>query len=746
MAYEKQTWIDRQTPLDAEHMNHIEEGVSAAHEALANLPEPPEVPAVDATLTQPGAAADAAVVGGKFDELSEEIAQQPTSKPRVYIDGEIPTTKDDVLAEMTYENGPERWHAYITIKCQGSSSMNYPKKNFTVKLYSDEGRTVPFNITFDIFGKPSNKFVLKANWVDHTHARNIIAARIWSEVVQSRADYNSLPEQMRNSPNNGAVNGFPIIVYTNGSYQGVYTWNIGKDALMWGMDEDDPNQALLCGEHNSLNTAESETATNFRKLWDGSEDYWKFEIGENHEGIVKSFNRLIACIKDTSEVECKAQLDNYLDVQSAIDYDLVNCVFCGVDNSARNMLAQTYNLILWRLGMYDLDNTFGGGKGSIPADSAHLGAKYYEQNSLLWERVEKLYASRMKERGRELRNTVLSYANIMSHFEAFIASIGKEAYADDLIPYPDIPVGSAEPIWQFRNWVRDRLAYFDSWLDGLVEYVLCTGVTLDKTALTFNSSESQTLTAAITPADCNDVVKWKTSDPSIVTVENGVVIPVRNGEATVTAVCGGISASCPVTITGVVGDDAPLYRLSAPVTFASTDDIIDTGVSLLDADKSFTVLLEYTVDTPVKDANRYVFYNPAASNSVTSRGFGVAGNGWNGDMLLYNFVDVKYDNKVLNNGYWSSRKGAIALRRSYGSNDITVTAYDGFNTMTQTFETMINDMIVPNAATTARLGAYLSFNGAWVATSYWPGSIKRAEIYGYYLPDAEVNAFIDGAK
>ena len=28
MAYEKQTWVDNETPLDAEHMNHIEEGIS----------------------------------------------------------------------------------------------------------------------------------------------------------------------------------------------------------------------------------------------------------------------------------------------------------------------------------------------------------------------------------------------------------------------------------------------------------------------------------------------------------------------------------------------------------------------------------------------------------------------------------------------------------------------------------------------------------------------------------------------
>ena len=76
MDYIKQNWVDKKTPLDAEHMNHIEEGIAAAHEAIKELPEMPEipdVPAVDDTLSAPGAAADAAVVGQKVAEIAAEI-------------------------------------------------------------------------------------------------------------------------------------------------------------------------------------------------------------------------------------------------------------------------------------------------------------------------------------------------------------------------------------------------------------------------------------------------------------------------------------------------------------------------------------------------------------------------------------------------------------------------------------------------------------------------------------------------
>ena len=92
--YIKQTWVDGETPVDAEHMNHIEEGVAAAHKAIAELPEIPEIPkipVVDNTLSVPGAAADAAAVGAKVTALTEEIGnKQPAGKYVQTVNGVAP--------------------------------------------------------------------------------------------------------------------------------------------------------------------------------------------------------------------------------------------------------------------------------------------------------------------------------------------------------------------------------------------------------------------------------------------------------------------------------------------------------------------------------------------------------------------------------------------------------------------------------------------------------------------------------
>jgi hypothetical protein len=68
--------------------------------------------------------------------------------PKVFINGSIPTTKDNVLAELTYISKTTQFHSYITIKCQGTSSMKYPKKNFTIALYEDEDRSIKKKVPF----------------------------------------------------------------------------------------------------------------------------------------------------------------------------------------------------------------------------------------------------------------------------------------------------------------------------------------------------------------------------------------------------------------------------------------------------------------------------------------------------------------------------------------------------------------------------------------------------------------------
>lgn len=79
-------------------------------------------------------------------------------------------------------------------------------------------------------------------------------------------------------------------------------------------------------------------------------------------------------------------------------------------------------------------------------------------------------------------------------------------------------------------------------------------VTLNKNALTLAVGKNETLTATVLPANSTDrTVVWSVSPSGFATVTGGVVKATAAGSCTVTASCGGKSASCAVTVEAASG-------------------------------------------------------------------------------------------------------------------------------------------------------------------------------------------------
>lgn len=79
--------------------------------------------------------------------------------------------------------------------------------------------------------------------------------------------------------------------------------------------------------------------------------------------------------------------------------------------------------------------------------------------------------------------------------------------------------------------------------------VAVTKVTLNKTDIELAVDETETLVATVAPDNATDKsVTWKSSNPSVAKVENGVVTALEGGTATITATAGEVSATCNVTV------------------------------------------------------------------------------------------------------------------------------------------------------------------------------------------------------
>lgn len=499
-------------------------------------------------------------IASKFENgtIGNTIEPQLMDMPRIYFsEGTLPTSKTATMLKFDYYSKTKEYHGWAEIKCQGTSSMSYPKKNFTINLYKDKDKAKKLKIDFKGWGAQS-KFCLKANWIDITHARNVVSAKIWGDVVKTRNDYTNLPELLRTSPNQGAIDGFPIIVYGNGGYQGRYTLNIPKDKWMSNMDDTLDTHGILCGENY--------VGACFRALpvIDGTD--WTDELHDVVPAAIKtSWTNVVNFVMTSSDDEFKANLGNYINVNSLIDYLLYGIVSTGLDAFGKNQIYFTYDGIKWIASMYDMDSTWGlwwNGSKFVATDYAREdfqdlkdeGNGVTKQGNLLYLRLQQLFIPQLKTRYAELRKDVLSVSHIIQKFEEFNDVCPKDIVQEDYASttgegkFTGIPSKTTNNIQQLRSYINARLTYVDGYINALQEDTPCTNITLNNATLSFTTDAAQTLTATLTPTDTTDKVVWSVSPTGICTVEDGVVTAIKNGTCVITATCGSHSATCNVTV------------------------------------------------------------------------------------------------------------------------------------------------------------------------------------------------------
>lgn len=286
----------------------------------------------------------ASALGGS----AEKFPYEDYGMPIVYFDGDTTGMSKDDKVNLSYRYGDRS--GTCTLKWQGSSSIAYPKKNYTVE----------FDTAFEAksgWGE-QKKYCLKANYIDFSHARNICSARIWAKIVANRPNGNwgHTRGDIPATPNYGAVDGFPCMVVINGEYKGLYTFNIPKDGWMMGMGNG-TQEAILCAKGNSASnsaTRLNQTATTL----DSDFDLEYVTDKNNSDWVLTSLNNMItACINnDGQDYEA---LYPYLDLSSAIDYMIFAVALKAHDCIHKNFILATYDGVKWFFSAYDLDSTWG---------------------------------------------------------------------------------------------------------------------------------------------------------------------------------------------------------------------------------------------------------------------------------------------------------------------------------------------------------------------------------------------------
>lgn len=389
------------------------------------------------------------------------ISYEDIGMPIINITGSLDgiSKEKKVNVGVEYSSADMNFSSAATLKLQGGTSTGFPKKNYSLQFLKDDGSKNKIALVDD-WGKQS-KYCLKANWVDFSQARNVVSGKLFSQIVHSR----DIGDELNALPNGGVVDGYPVLVYLNGDLLGLYTMNIPKDKWMFGMKDETVKQALLFGNIYSDSTALSSEIADVNDI---DKDGWELEYCSTEDDpsvgtawVAESMNEFIRFLRENEGEDFKNGISRYTDPDRAIDVLIYTYFIHANDNVAKNVIWASYDGVKWIPSVYDLDGTWGlvwdGSFNYAPDDFMPEG------NNLLFARLLETCMDEITARYVELREDILSKANINSTFESFLAQIPRIAYIADLKKWKNIPSSTSNNIIQIERFTAARIKYFDEW-------------------------------------------------------------------------------------------------------------------------------------------------------------------------------------------------------------------------------------------------------------------------------------------
>ena len=398
--------------------------------------------------------------------------------PIIELQGTLPT---DASQKNSLAYKYENLEGTATLKWQGQSSLAFPKKNFTIKF--DKKFIAKDGWLAD------DTFVLKGNFNDFSQARNVVSAEIWAKIVKSRnwnyvplADndgsliidnttdgFNVYEDIMPGLHGTGAVDGFPVMLVVNGEYYGLYSFVLKKKAETFGFGNSNLEYALSC-ERTPDNQNQNSVA--FKGLADLNGKDFDFEYTKSDEDEANakvSFNNMISKVIEATGDSYESVIENYLDIDSVIDYMIFTSLISAADGITKNYLMLSYNGIKWYFSAYDLDSTFGnwqdGWLSQQPSGVPTLAD--WNRSNRAMHLVYTYGKDRLKARYKELRNGILSVENVRRMFIDYVSDISHALKDEELKLWPQTPASEVHNINQIVEHYRLRAEFIDKEIESL---------------------------------------------------------------------------------------------------------------------------------------------------------------------------------------------------------------------------------------------------------------------------------------
>ena len=315
-------------------------------------------------------------IKNKEEQLAiRELNYGDSTIPIIKFEGNVEGMTGDIYKYLTIDytdplDPSKRFRQeQCIVKWQGTSSLEYPVKNYTIELRN--GGNVWEYAPKDNW-IPEKRYTLKANFMDSSGYNNIGSAKlIYDYFRKSNMFY---PQEIKNPKTRSVVDGFPVKLYVNGESKGIYMFNIDRYAENnYGFAGE---QAVVSYEIgvNSVSGAgafANDTWSSIRSEFEmryhygGDESVVCETITIDGEpttvlkaGYHSELQNLVSWVCNSTIEEFRSELKEHFELNFLIDYYLWVIMLGLVDNLGKNMVLTTFGMngegnVIWYPSLYD---------------------------------------------------------------------------------------------------------------------------------------------------------------------------------------------------------------------------------------------------------------------------------------------------------------------------------------------------------------------------------------------------------
>ena len=411
---------------------------------------------------------------------------------------------------------------YSQLQYQGTSSMQYPIKNYRLNPKDADGK-VKIKLPFC---QPESRFTLKADFMSSGHWQNTGLTK-W--INNNLYDYDENDEKSMNPAKwwalqNGknpddyreCIYGFPcrLILVNDGSSplnegqqeptpgntkdMGVFNFNLDKNCenSLGFTIPDFPNAVSMevtansdtsAGAFMSKDLSDAEQLAYLQESFElryGNEDVdgWGF-LGMEVDGVWSTehgLKALVDWVDNSTDEEFVSEFEEHFHKDYTLRYYLLVIILGMVDNLGKNMMLDSYDGKIWMPRFYDCDTICSyDNSGAIKFDvDIEMEQGYWNtSSSRLWTRIRDLFHDELIAKYNQMRQKGLSYESLMRVFyDEQIAKIPQKYYNLDAdvkyLPYADEYLGKAhgDGYEHLKRWLKNRIMFVDTLFDYTPSY------------------------------------------------------------------------------------------------------------------------------------------------------------------------------------------------------------------------------------------------------------------------------------